>query len=135
MNPSRIIADDIDHDGVLDISFVAHSGYDRFAVFEETNTSSVNEPHFLPTQALISSVYPNPFNPTTNIQFDLPDNAMTLLEVYSINGELVTTLVNQNLAAGAYSATFDGSQKASGMYLNRLQAGQFTATSKMVLVK
>lgn len=79
--------------------------------------------------------YPNPFNPVTNIEFDLAKNEFTTLIVYNSNGQLVETLVNQNLNAGSYKVDFNASKLASGTYFYRLIAGDFVKTSKMILVK
>jgi hypothetical protein len=83
----------------------------------------------------ITSVSPNPFNPTTTITYTLPASNHVCLRVYDTAGRLVTTLVDGYREAGTHEATFDGSQMASGVYLYRLQSGEFTASGKMVMVK
>jgi hypothetical protein len=79
--------------------------------------------------------YPNPFNPTTVINYELPTNSDVRLEVFDMLGRKVETLVSQRQVAGNYSATLNASQLASGVYFYRLQAGNFTETRKMMLVK
>jgi hypothetical protein len=79
--------------------------------------------------------YPNPFNPTTTIGFELPAPSKTVLAVYDVNGQRVATLVDGWCEAGLHQVNFDGSDLASGLYIYRLQAGEFTATGKMMLVK
>ncbi len=79
--------------------------------------------------------YPNPFNPTTNITYILPKNERVSLKVYDILGREVATLVNEVKAAGAYTVPFNASNLASGVYFYKLQAGAFTQTKKMMLVK
>ncbi len=79
--------------------------------------------------------YPNPFNPTTNIQFSVPKNNLVTLKVYDITGKLISTLVNQNLNAGTYNVDFDATKLSSGVYFYTMQAGNFTSTKKMVLIK
>lgn len=79
--------------------------------------------------------YPNPFNPTTKISFIIPQEVMVKLEVYSINGQLVETLVNEQLQSGSYSYTFNANDLASGVYFYRLTAGSFVTTNKMVLMR
>ncbi len=79
--------------------------------------------------------YPNPFNPSTTITYAIPEQSEVRLEVININGQRVATLVDENQHAGDHSVTFDAGGLASGVYLYRLQAGSFTKTARMVLVK
>ncbi len=84
--------------------------------------------------------YPNPFNPETVIRFTLPYAAQTRLAVYDLGGRLVQTLVNGHLSGGAHQFTWNAAKLSppilpSGMYVYRLQAGELTATGKMLYVK
>jgi len=79
--------------------------------------------------------YPNPFNPSTTIEFDLPKSSDVTLKIFNILGEEVTTLVSDRLSAGSYSYEWDASNFASGVYLYRLQAGDYIETRKMVLMQ
>jgi endoglucanase Acf2 len=79
--------------------------------------------------------YPNPFNPNTNIQFDLPTNGYTVLKVYNSVGQLVQTLVDQNLQAGRHNYNFNANQLASGIYFCRIEFGSQIITNKMILLK
>lgn len=79
--------------------------------------------------------YPNPFNPLTRINYELQISNYVTLNVYDVNGRLVKELVNEKQAAGNYSIDFDGSGLPSGTYIYRFQAGDFSETKKMVLVK
>jgi hypothetical protein len=79
--------------------------------------------------------YPNPFNPTTDIRFQIPFNLQVTLSVYDILGQNVATLINQNVAAGGHSVTFDGSALASGIYFCRLETPNFSAVRKMILLR
>jgi photosystem II stability/assembly factor-like uncharacterized protein len=86
------------------------------------------------------SAYPNPFNPTARIEFNLPLNAMATLAVYDINGRLVRTLESGFMTAGTHSVAWDsrderGHSVATGIYFCRLSAGPFTATHKLMLLK
>ncbi len=79
--------------------------------------------------------YPNPFNPSTTIEFDLPKTSQVTLKVFNILGEEVVTLVSERLSAGSYSYEWDAANLASGVYLYRLQAGNYVQTRKMILMK
>ena len=84
--------------------------------------------------------YPNPFNPTTTINYTIPKEGNVKIEVYDITGKLVTTLVNSSMSSGKYSVTWDGRNSSgqnvgSGIYLYRIQASDFVAVKKMVMLK
>ena len=79
--------------------------------------------------------YPNPFNPTTTISYQLPEAGMVTLKVYDMLGKEVATLVNEVKQAGYYSATFDASKLASGIYISTIKTNKFTQSKKMMLVK
>jgi hypothetical protein len=88
-----------------------------------------------PASFHLAQNFPNPFNPTTTIRYELPVTANVRLTVYNLRGELVRTLVEAEMPAGYHKATFDASGLASGIYFYRLNAGAFTATRKMALTK
>jgi hypothetical protein len=79
--------------------------------------------------------YPNPFNPTTSITFSLPERSPVTLTVYNAVGQRVAVLIDSDISAGRHSVTFDASDLASGLYLYRIQAGDFREARRMVLVK
>jgi hypothetical protein len=83
----------------------------------------------------LGNAYPNPFNPTTTISYDLANDTMVNLSVFNLAGQKVTTLVNDARAAGHYEMTFDASALSSGVYFYRIEAGSFTAVNKFTLVK
>ena len=79
--------------------------------------------------------YPNPFNPSTNVQYALSNTADVSMDVYDITGRKVATLVNQQQSAGIYTITFNASRLASGIYFLRFQAGSFSEIQKLTLIK
>jgi hypothetical protein len=79
--------------------------------------------------------YPNPFNPTTTIRYQLTSLAHVTLSVFDLLGREVATLVDDMEEPGEKRATFDGSALASGVYFYRLRAGDFVQTRKLVLVR
>ena len=89
----------------------------------------------LPQQFTLDQNYPNPFNPFTTISFTLPETGKVNLSVFDISGRLVATLADGWRDAGTHEVTFDGSDLASGIYAYRLEAGEYMASGKMVLVK
>lgn len=89
----------------------------------------------IPDNIKLSQNFPNPFNPTTNIQFSLPQTSHATLEVYDMLGQTVAVLVNETLSAGQHTATFNASNLSSGIYMYRLQVGNEVITRKLSLVK
>ena len=94
----------------------------------------------LPKTYSVSPNYPNPFNPTTTINYDIPKASDVSLIVYNVLGQKVRTLVNNRRDPGRYNVVWDatndaGSQVASGIYIYRFQAGEFSQIRKMILLK
>lgn len=83
----------------------------------------------------LSQNYPNPFNPSTNISFSIPNSGLVTLKVYDILGNEITTLINEELSAGNYTKTFDATNLSSGVYFYKLNAGKFSETKKMILIR
>jgi carboxypeptidase T len=84
---------------------------------------------------LLSQNYPNPFNPVTNIKFSLPAREFTSLKVFDNLGREVAVLVNEVKEAGVYNINFNSDNLSSGIYFYTIQAGSFTDTKKMLLIK
>ncbi|MFH1686848.1 MAG: T9SS type A sorting domain-containing protein [bacterium] len=94
----------------------------------------------LPQEYVLRQNYPNPFNPETYIEFALPKGSHTVLEIYNVLGRRVNTLVDEYLSAGEKVVVWDGtdlngSVVSSGIYFYRIQAADYRATKKMVLMK
>ncbi|MCE1188409.1 MAG: T9SS type A sorting domain-containing protein [Ignavibacteria bacterium] len=105
-------------------------------VSKEINQLTVKNAQ-LPTAFGLEQNYPNPFNPSTVITYQLPKNCTVHLAVYDVLGRKVADLVNLEQEAGNYSVTFatDQYHLASGMYIYRLEAGNFTSVKKMMLIR
>lgn len=88
-----------------------------------------------PNELRLFQNYPNPFNPNTNIEFDLPASGYTVLKVYNSVGQLVQTMVDQNLQAGKHTYNFNANQFASGIYFYRIEFDSQIITNKMILLK
>jgi len=88
-----------------------------------------------PREFVLYQNYPNPFNPSTTIRFTIPDSRFTSLRIYNLLGEEVATLVNEVKQAGQYEVKWDAEGLASGVYLYRLEAGEFRETKRMVLMR
>ncbi|HEY3296268.1 MAG TPA: S8 family serine peptidase [bacterium] len=89
----------------------------------------------LPAGFALHANYPNPFNPTTTLAFDLPRTSKVTLTIFDMLGRQVAVLANGPMPAGSHNVSFDGSDLASGTYLAHLQADGFSATQKMLLLK
>ena len=90
----------------------------------------------VPSVYTLSQNFPNPFNPTTVINFGLPKSGLVKLVVYDILGRTVVTLVNNEFKeAGSYKVDFNAANLASGVYFYRIDAGDFTSVKKMLLIK
>lgn len=84
---------------------------------------------------VLNQNYPNPFNPTTNISFELPTSEFVTLNVYNMLGQQVASIINENVSAGAHTIQFNATDLSSGVYIYRLQAGDFVQTKRMSLIK
>lgn len=104
----------------------------KYSQLTNLNFSSSN----IPDDFKLYNNYPNPFNPVTRIKFSVPSNSGKVnIKVYDIMGIEKAVLVNDNLNAGTYDVTFDGSSFPSGVYFYRLQTERIHLTQKMILIK
>jgi hypothetical protein len=110
----------------------ANSGQDYTGYYFGDNSTKINN---LPKIFKLHINYPNPFNPVTNIKYDLPKDVFVSVKIYDLLGREIKTLVNEYKQAGYHKVEFDGSSFASGVYFYRIQAGNFVSVKKMVLIK
>ncbi len=89
----------------------------------------------IPNSYLLKQNFPNPFNPTTNINFTIPQSGFVSLKIFDMVGKEVATLVNESKPAGNYIVGFNASNLPSGAYFYRIETNNFTDTKKMLLIK
>lgn len=89
----------------------------------------------IPESYALYANYPNPFNPSTNIKYQIPASGLVKITIYDVSGREVEVLVNEVKQAGIYEVSFDGTRLASGVYYYNMETEGFTETMKMVLVK
>ncbi len=92
-------------------------------------------PHSRPVSFELSQNFPNPFNPVTLIRYCIPENGWVTLKIYDLSGQEIARLVYEYQNAGEYAQLFDASGFASGIYVYRLEAGNYHASRKMILLK
>jgi uncharacterized delta-60 repeat protein len=113
----------------------ASAAFSEMTPHDSDEQSEVEESATLPANFSLTQNFPNPFNPTTTIGFEMPTAEKARLTIYNLRGELVRTLVDGEIPAGYHHITFDASGLASGIYFYRLEAGVFAVTRKMVVGK
>lgn len=101
-------------------------------------TSITNE--VITNRYILHNNYPNPFNPSTTIVFEIPKREFVTLQIFNVNGELIKTLLNENLDAGRFEKNWNGkdeygNQVVSGIYFYRIKAGHFESSRRMILLK
>jgi hypothetical protein len=79
--------------------------------------------------------YPNPFNPSSRIRYDLPKSSFVKISVYDVLGKEIMVLVNEEKNSGTYEVIFDAKGLASGIYFYTIRTGDFTQTKKMILLR
>jgi len=89
----------------------------------------------LPRVYALHQNHPNPFNPTTTLSFDLPEQTFVVMTLHNVLGQKVATVLNRTMDAGRHSTSFDASELASGLYFCRFTAGEFTGYRKLVLIR
>jgi hypothetical protein len=118
--------------------FVTDSYNGTTRVYKKSNATGVSdsrEAGQVPSEVTLFQNYPNPFNPTTSIRYGLPHRAHVLLTVYNALGQRVAALVNDDIEAGYHEVRFHAPGLASSVYYYRIQAGTFTETRRLVLLR
>lgn len=137
-NNDLSIVDTSTYGAASNLSFVvplsAPSGH-IFKIFKETITGIEPITGIIPKEYSLSQNFPNPFNPSTTIQFTIPNSQFVILKVYDVLGRDVATLVDVELDPGEHSFIYDSKDLPRGMYFYRLQAGQCVQQKTMVLIK
>lgn len=116
------------------------SGLSNVVSVTITSLGKLREQYSLPKTYYLAQNYPNPFNPDTYISYQLPENARVKLKIYNITGQLVKVLVDELQKGGYYNIKWNGKDDkgnivGSGLYIYRLEAGNFASTKRMVLLK
>lgn len=104
-------------------------------VFQQDAITSVRDEETIPNSFKLEQNYPNPFNPSTIIKFGVPERSYVIIKIYDLIGSEVITLVNGEMEAGWYKNYFNANGYSSGIYIYRMQAGNYVNTKKMILIK
>ena len=116
-----------------DLSAIETNLEDAETVYNTIITSVEDE--FVPLQYSLSQNYPNPFNPTTEISFAIPQRENVSIKIFNPIGQQVAQLLNKEMEAGSHELSFNASDLPSGVYFYSIEAGNFTMTKKMMLLK
>jgi hypothetical protein len=103
--------------------------------YSQTTTGLEQEILSAPVKYKLKQNHPNPFNPSTKIKFTLPKSEHAKIEVYNIIGQKIQTLLNKSMPAGYHEVEFNGLNLSSGVYLYRIEAGEWQDVKKMILLK
>jgi hypothetical protein len=127
-------------DSIVYDSVIADQADQDYAATERPAGVRPDQAGRIPKEFELSQNFPNPFNPTTQIEFGLPRASFVTVKIYSIMGSEVTTLEENSLPAGTYQITWDGTDRygravSTGVYLYRIEAGNYSQTKKMLLLK
>lgn len=115
--------------------FLSSAGNGLFRSTDSTLLFIKGPSYDFPSKYFLQNNYPNPFNPTTTIKYQVPSNSFVSLSVYDVIGREIKKLVNEQQNAGEYVIKFDGNKLSTGIYFYRLETKNFSETKKMLLVK
>jgi hypothetical protein len=120
----------------INIKNPIQSGGDTYTfTMPQATTQGIGIAHLAPTDYSMSQNYPDPFNPTTKIEFTIMKTSDVNLRVFNLLGQTVSTLVDGRMNAGTHTVLFKANGLASGIYFYRIEAGKFVSIRKMVLMK
>jgi len=105
------------------------------SVVVNVNITDLGENLHNPNSFKLYENFPNPFNPSTTIRYSIPETANVSIKIYNVLGKEVSELVNESKSAGTYEVEFNASSFSSGIYYYTLNAGNYSATNKMILMK
>ncbi len=126
---------DNESDLPLGASCVSASGLSKHGIAENNCSDCI------PENTILHNAYPNPFNPVTNISFDIKEESFVNLNVYNIQGQLIANLVNSRIATGYHNVSFNGDQLPSGVYVYKIEVNsqstntKYQAIKRMLLIK
>ncbi len=115
----------------LDIAESLYNGSGGTQMGKPNNNTEINEP----MEYALFDNFPNPFNPATTINYQLPQSGFVTLKIYDILGEEIAILVNEQRNQGRYSVNFDASRLASGVYIYQIRVNNYISSKKMLLLK
>ena len=107
---------------------------DNLIVNSDINTEHA-QVYYVPQVFALHPAFPNPFNPITHINFDIPYSGHIELSIYDINGRKVDVLYDTNIDAGYHQLIWNANQFSSGVYFAVLSAGNYRSTQKIILLK
>ena len=120
-------------------NYVVNAGYPGPLRWDSASVSitvtDIGDDASNPTMFKLFDNYPNPFNPSTTVRYSIPEASFTSIKIYDALGNEVSSLVNETKQAGTYEVEFNASDLSSGIYYYTLQAGSFSETKKMILLR
>lgn len=131
---------DLNHDGDLDLTIGKYDGTFNYFDNETVTGTDPKSESAMPTAFTVYPAYPNPFNPSTTFTYTLSKPDMVTINIFSLGGRLINTLVSGNQSAGEYHAIWNGQNRenvsvGSGIYLMRISAGSESRSQKIILMK
>jgi hypothetical protein len=114
-------------------AYVADSTY--FGIYDISAALGASDSFIPHPSSFILSAFPNPFNATAQIRFDVPRSSFVNIAVYDLQGRLVDELASRVFDAGTHTINYDASARASGMYFVQMESGNFSSAQKLMLLK
>lgn len=123
------------YDATSNTLFTTVINFSEFILGSDEPLTYVTNNIYVPKNYFLYQNYPNPFNPSTKIKYSVPKTSFVNITVYDILGREIATLVNEEKSPGNYEVEFDGGNLSNGIYLYRMQSGEFSETKKLILLK